>query len=240
MIKSIRRSIIENSYKAKACHIGSALSCVEILVAIDQVKKPKDYFIFSKASGVSAYYSLLAEKGIIRKDKVADYLKNYPLASKEVKGIIHSVGSIGHGLNVAVGIAFANRKRKVYCLMSDGELNEGSTWEALLFAGHHRLDNLIVVIDNNGLQACGATKDILSLEPLEDKFKAFNCWTARTDGHNVKNLKKLLTAKSKNAKIVIGDTIKGKGVDFIENDYTWHYRNLDDQLTQRALKQLWI
>lgn len=235
---NIRKSILENSYLAKACHIGSALSCVEILLAIDEVKDEKDIFLFSKASGVVAYYALLAEKGIIPKSKVSYYLKKYPLASKEVPGVIHSVGSLGHGLSIAVGMAFADRTKKVYCLISDGELNEGSTWEALLFAGHHKLDNLIVVVDYNGLQACGATRDILDLEPLQMKFEAFRCAAKRVRGHDIKSIKTALTRDTKCAKIVIANTLKGKGVDFMENQYEWHYKNLDKQLLQRALKQI--
>jgi len=163
MQNKLRKDILKISYKAKACHIGSALSCVEILLAIYQVKNNNDIFIFSKASGVSALYSLLGDKGIIPKQKLSHYLANYPLAHKDVPGVIHSVGSIGHGLNVAVGMAFANRKKKVYCLISDGELNEGSTWEAILFAAHHELKNLIVVCDFNRLQACGSTHSILDM-----------------------------------------------------------------------------
>jgi len=236
--KTIRKSILINSMKAGACHIGSALSCVEILLAIDEVMKKDDVFLFSKASGVSAYYSLLAEKGVFPRSKVAEYLKKYPLASKEVPGVIHSVGSIGHGLNVSVGMAFADRSRKVYCLMSDGELNEGSTWEALLFAGHHKLNNLIVVVDYNSLQACGATKDILILEPIVNKFKAFGLWSRKVNGHSMESLKSALTKESKSAKIIVAITTKGKGCDFMENDYKSHYLNLDNKLLQRALKQI--
>ena len=153
-------------------------------------------------------------------------------------GIIHSVGSVGHGLSVAVGLAFADKTRNVYCLISDGDLNEGSTWEALLFAGHHKLKNLIVVVDYNKLQACGKTEDILNLDPLPAKFKAFNWDAVEVDGHDINKLKKTLTASKKTAKIVIAKTLKGKGVDFLENSVHSHYKNLSSLLLQRALKQL--
>lgn len=238
MIKKLRKKILEISYKAKACHIGSALSCVEIILAIDKVKKKKDIFLFGKASGVSTYYCLLAEKGIIPENKLAYYLKYYPLASKKVPGIIHSVGSVGHGLSVAVGLAFADKTRNVYCLISDGDLNEGSTWEATLFASHHKLKNLIVVVDYNKLQACGKTEDILDLDPLPAKFKAFNWDAVGVDGHDINKLKKVLTSSKKTAKIVIAKTLKGKGVDFLENSVHSHYKNLDSLLLNKALKQL--
>ena len=234
----MRKEILINSNIAGACHIGSALSCVEILQVIHKVKKKDDVFLFAKASGVAAYYCLLAEQGIIPKDKVAEYLRDYPLPSKEVPGVVLSCGSCGHGLNVAVGMAFADREHDVYCLIGDGELNEGSTWEAMLFAGHHKLKNLKVVVDYNHLQACGRTEDILDLEPLEDKFEAFNWHTFKTGGHNKRWLEIGLTLPTKKPIMIIADTTKGKGVDFLENRVDSHYKNLDNQLLQRALEQL--
>lgn len=162
--KELQKSILENSYKAGACHISSALSCVDILIELFyNILKPEDVFIFSKASGVATLYCILADKGYFPKEKIAYYLKNYPLPSVEVPGVIHSVGSLGHGLPVAVGMAYANRDKKVYVLMSDGEVDEGTTYESALFARHHKLDNLYVILDVNSYQACGETKDILDL-----------------------------------------------------------------------------
>lgn len=238
MQNKIRKSILINSFKAKACHLGSAMSCVEILQAIHEVKRKKDYFLFSKASGVSAFYALLGERGVIPKNKISYCLRNYPLAHKDVPGVIHSVGSIGHGLNVATGIAFADRKNKVYCLISDGELNEGSTWEAILFAAHHELKNLIVLCDFNRLQACGSTHSILELEDIREKMLAFNWECERVNGHDIDLLEYNLKLENNLPKIIVCGTIKGRGINFMENDYTWHYKNLDNKLIQRALKQL--
>lgn len=230
-----RKNILINSFKAGACHVGSSLSCVEILKAIYAIKGD-GYFIFSKASGACALYQILAEQGIIKEEEVADYLKKYPLASKEVPGVIHSVGSIGHGLNVAVGLAFADRTKKVYCLISDGELNEGSTWEAILFAGHHQLSNLIVVVDFNGLQACGHTSEILNLWPLDSRFRPFHLDVQEFyAGHDQKYIEVLLKEGQLAPRVLIPHTIKGKGVPEIEDDYTWHYKNI----TEEQLKQ-WI
>lgn len=213
--RNVRRQILISSFKAKACHIGSALSCVEILVDIYYNRlKQNDVFLFSKASGASALYSVLAEKGIISKNKVVYYLKKYPLANKAVKGVIHSVGSVGMGLSVAVGFALVNRKRKVYCLISDGQLDEGITYEAALFSAHHKLDNLFVICDNNGIQAMGKTKDILDLETAFDFYQ-------KTFPH-FENIK----------------TIKGAGISFLENKIESHYLNLDKSKYEQALKEL--
>jgi|25BtaG_2_1085352.scaffolds.fasta_scaffold05860_3 transketolase len=214
--QKIKKDILNASYEAEACHIGSALSCVDILVTLfyNHDLKDNDVFLFGKASGVATYYAILADKGHFPKDKLSHYLKNYPLPSVEVPGVVHSFGSVGHGLSVACGMALGNRNRKVYILLSDGDCQEGSTYEAVLFARQHKLDNLYVIVDDNGLQACGATKDILQ---LDDAFEF---------------MKKSL----KNVSIV--KTVKGKGIDFMENDYTWHYKNLDKELLEKALKQI--
>ena len=238
MNKELRKQILQSSFDAGACHIGSALSCVEILLAIDGIKKQEDIFLFSKASGVAAYYALLAKKGHFPKEKIAHYLKNFPLASKEISGIIHSVGSLGHGLSVSCGLALGDRTRNVYCLVSDGELNEGSTWEATLFAAHHKLNNLIVVVDYNKIQACGRTEDILGLEKLSDKFSSFGWWALNVDGHDENTLKYALGLDTIKPKAIIAHTIKGKGVDFIEDKVEWHYLNLSEELLNKALSQL--
>lgn len=214
-LSKIRKDILTASFEAEACHIGSALSCVVILcVLFYDIMKKGELFIFSKASGVATYYAILSDLGHFPKKKLAYYLKNYPECSKEVPGVIHSVGSVGHGLNVACGLALADRKRNVYCLISDGELQEGSTYEAALFARQHKLTNLYVICDNNGLQACGATSSILELSTAIKFFE-------NTFPHFLSIL-----------------TTKGAGVDFMENDYTWHYKNLTPLLLTEALQQV--
>lgn len=219
-MNDLRKKILEVSYKAHACHIGSALSCLEALQAILEVKG-EDYFIFSKASGVGAYYAL-----VYPVDKAVDMLRKYPLPSKEA-GLIWSGGSLGQGLSVACGLALADRKKKVYVLMSDGELQEGQVWEAAMFASHHKLKNLIVVIDYNGLQALGRTKDICDLGDISKKFMAFGWFASEVDGHNLKELK--LTLKSRHVPhVIVAKTVKGKGVPFMEGKYEWHYKNLDE------------
>ncbi len=225
---NIRHKILETSYKAGACHIGSALSCVEILEAIYETKKTyqEDIFIFAKASGVCAVYCRESP------DRAVDLLKRFPLPTKGKSGLIWSGGSLGQGLSVASGLAYADRSRDVYVLLSDGELQEGQTWEALMFASHHGLP-LKVVVDRNGLQALGSTESICSLEPLQSKFKAFGWNTKVCDGHSVKSLKKAL--KGRTPLIVIAKTVKGKGVPFMENNYEYHYKNLTEEGYAKAI-----
>jgi transketolase len=206
----MRKSIIENSYKAGACHIGSALSCVEILVDIYFNKlKENDVFIFSKASGVSAFYSVLAQKGIIPQNKVAFYLKKYPLPNKNVPGCLFSVGSLGHGLPFAVGMALKS-KGNIYILLGEAEVQEGTFWECLLFKRQHKLKNLKIIIDNNGLQALGKVKDILELPYSFLKQNG----------------------------VMVVKTIKGKGISFLENKVLSHYLNLDKNGFEKAILQL--
>lgn len=211
--KELRRDIINASYEAKACHIGSALSCVDILIDLFYNKKIKpERFIFGKASGVCAYYCILADLGYFNKEQIADYLKNYPLPSTEVPGILHSFGSVGHALSVSAGMALGDPANQYIVLLSDGDLQEGSTHEAALFIRQHDIYNLHVYVDNNGYVACGKTSEILQID--YDFYK-----------RNIPNF--------------FNDvTIKGKGVDFMENDYEWHYKNLSLEDRDKALCQI--
>lgn len=213
----IRRDLLQASFDAKACHIGSALSCVDFMVKLHyDTLKPGDIFLFSKASGVATYYAILCDQGYFPKENLADYLHRFPLPSKEVPGIIHSLGSLGHGLPIAVGIAYANPDKDVHVLISDGEVQEGTTWESALFARQHKLRNLHVYVDYNAIQACGWTFDILDLTT------AFQ----------------FLNATLPNCHIL--HTTKGEGVKFMEDEPSWHYKNLTPELLEEALKQCQI
>lgn len=214
-VRQIKSDILNASFESGACHIGSALSCVDILVPLLYgTLSEKDVFLFSKASGVSAYYAILCDKGHFSKEKLAEYLKNYPLPSTDVPGVIHSVGSLGHGLPVAVGMAFADRTRNVYCLMSDGEVQEGTTYESALFARQHKLTNLFVIVDDNEIQGLNYTSGILDLQTAYD----------------------FLRNTLPNVDIV--RTVKGAGVDFMEGKPEWHYKNLTPELLEKALCQI--
>lgn len=224
---NLRKKIIVASYRARACHIGSALSCVEALQAIDNVKDDAE-FIFSKASGVAAYYCLKHSLS-----KATKLLREHPLPSKE-GGLMWSGGSLGQGLSVACGIALTGKR--VFVIMSDGELQEGQTWEALMFASHHKLP-ITIVIDRNRLQALGATEEINALEPLRQKLSAFGWCTYDVDGHD-QTMLELMMRMGKEPRAIIANTIKGKGVSFMENDYSWHYRNIDEAGYKKAIFQL--
>lgn len=233
---NLREKILRCSFLAGACHIGSALSCVEIVEAVHEFKRPQDIFIFAKASGVAALYCYLHSL-----EKSWKFLKKYPLPSKQA-GLIWSGGSLGMGLSVAAGMAYFNRKRKVYCLISDGELQEGQTWEAIQFAGHHDLSNLVCIVDNNKMQSLGEVKKVSDIEKIHERFREFRWQFVRLDGHDKKQIKyglKYHSVKMKNCpKVIVADTIKGKGVSMMENDFRWHYRNLNLDGLQKALLEV--
>ena len=213
--RQIRKDIINASYEAKACHIGSALSCVDLMVQLHySLLSEGDVFLFGKASGVATYYAILADKGVFPKEKITEFLKNYPLPSTEVPGVLHSFGSVGHALSVACGIALGDRKTEVHVLLSDGDLHEGSTYEAALFARQHKLNNLHVYVDDNKLVACGKTEDILSLTTAYEFFQK-----------TIPNFYRI-------------ETVKGQGVDFMEGSVDWHYRNLSWIERDNALCQI--
>ena len=163
--------------------------------------------------------------------------------SNKVNGVEFSTGSLGHGLPVSVGKALKfktnNENKKVYVLMSDGELNEGTTWESLLFANHHKLDNLNIIIDYNKIQSMDFISNVMKVEPLKKKFQSFGCKVFETNGHSVKQISKLLKKKIVNKpKVIIANTIKGKGISFMENNNLWHYKNPNIEQLKKALKEI--
>tara|TARA_Y100000031_G_scaffold139607_1_gene166517 strand:- start:352 stop:864 length:513 start_codon:yes stop_codon:yes gene_type:complete len=164
-------------------------------------------------------------------------------ASHYVKGVNFSTGSLGHGLPVAVGLALSNKikknKDKVYVLMSDGEMNEGTTWEAVMFASHHQLNNLCIVIDYNKIQSLTYVRNTLKIEPLKKKIKSFGCKVVSINGHNNLQLKKAFKLNEKNKPtVIIANTIKGKGVSFMENKVAWHYRSPNNKELIKALNEI--
>jgi len=235
ILKNIRINILEHSYKAKSSHIGSCLSIVEILyVLYFNILKKTDRFILSKGHAALALYCVLFQKKFISSKILKSFgsnkteLMNH--VSHKVKGVEFSTGSLGHGLPVAVGKAlkFKSNKQsnKVFVLLSDGEINEGTTWESLLFASHHCLDNLTVIIDYNKIQSMDFVKNVINVEPLTNKFMSFGCNVFQVNGHNIFELTKIIKKKNKNKpKIIIANTVKGKGVSFMENNNLWHYKN---------------
>jgi transketolase len=244
--QGIRRTALQMILSAHASHIAPAYSIVELLVylysriLLINPKKPydvnRDRFILSKGWGISALYAVLAEKKFIKKSDLASYCqdgsKYIGIATRnEIPGIDASTGSAGHGLPIAIGMALSmklqNIKKKVYVLMGDGELDEGTTWESALIASHHHLDNLTCIIDYNKWQSFGRTNEVLNLEPLNAKWTAFGWKVYEVDGHNFADLARVfsLISKEKNKPtLIIAHTIKGKGLSAIEDNNDFHYK----------------
>ena len=255
--KNIRKNILKLSYKANSSHIGSSLSIVDLLVVIyNEIINPKSKkdlenspykFILSKGHACLALYCTLHEMKIINKKTLLSFGNANSLlmqhVSHKVPGVTLSTGSLGHGLPVGTGLALSsklkNKKKIIIVLISDGELNEGTTWEALLFAAHHQLDNLVVIVDYNKLQSLTTVKKTLNVEPLAKKFQSFGCKTKLINGHNFNQIKKNISQKnSKKPLVIIANTIKGKGVSFMENKIAWHYKSPNSEELKKGLEEL--
>lgn len=245
----LRKLILTCLKHEKRGHVGSAMSLVEILRVLysKYVFQNKSKFILSKGHGCLALYAVLFDKGYISKKdlesvgKFDSILGGHPEHDK-IKGVEISTGALGHGLPIAVGMAIANKikkqKLKYYVVCGDGEINEGSIWEALLSASKHKLDNLIFLIDYNKLQSYGRTKDILDLEPLTDKLKSFNLKVFNINGHSVKEIDKTINKcnKIKNKpSAIICHTVKGKGIKVAESNPYWHHKSM---LSEKDLKDI--
>jgi transketolase len=244
----IRKRILKLSNVAKSSHVGSSLSIVDILLILYKffIKK-NNTFILSKGHACLAYYCILQKFGLISNKILNSYGSNNTIllahVSHKVPGVEFSTGSLGHGLPYATGRALAEKinktNNKIYVLISDGELNEGTTWESLLFASFHKLDNLIIIIDYNKIQSLDFTKNILQLEPLKEKFKSFNCNIKNINGHDFNQIyKSLLVKNNKKPTIVIANTIKGKGVKYMEDTILWHYKSPNAEELDIAIKEL--
>ncbi len=262
MFKSsdIRKTILKMGYSGATAHLGCALSIVEILAVLyrnylnlnDKTPNSPDrnYLILSKGHGVMALYACLFELGWVSEQHIADYFKNGTslkgLGDAHVPGVEVTAGSLGHGLSVGVGMAMAAKRsktgQKAFAIVGDGEMNEGTMWEALLFASHHKLDNLCIIVDENKYQAMGMTDDVLDLKNLADKFSAFGCETLKCDGHNEQALNtvinKLISVEDGKPKAIIARTVKGKGISFMENNNIWHYKKLNKGTYEKALEEV--
>ena len=254
--KKFRKRILEISRQVSAVHIGSAFSCLEIIEAIyyslSDLNKPDpdDIFLLSKGHGCLSQYVILEELGILGDSDIADYCTKTGILGvhpdRGNPGIIASTGSLGHGLAMAVGIAYALREKKnsgrVHCVISDGELQEGSTWEAVLLAGALKLSNLICYIDNNDLQSLERTSlTHPNLYPITEKFSSFGWGAELVDGHNTSEIIAAVRNNSESRPLAITcKTVKGKGISFMENIPIWHYRSPNNSEYQLALKELAI
>ena len=252
----IRLHALKMTSRAGTSHIGSMLSIADIVAVlfngILKTKPPKkkskedrkDYFILSKGHAGGIVYAALAEKGFFSLKKLETYCKNGSTLSGhishyQVPGVDFSSGSLGHGLSVSCGLALSDKRMKVFNLMSDGELDEGSNWESILFASHHKLSNLVNIVDYNKIQSIKSIKDTLNLEPLKKKFTSFGWKVLEVDGHNHKKIFSAFKDKSFNKPLcIICHTIKGKGVDFMEKNNLWHYRTARGDEFEEAKSQI--
>ena len=238
LANNIRKHAVTMTSLGGSSHIGSVLSIADILAVLygstlkynsnDPKWIDRDRFILSKGHAGAGVYAALAESGFMPLDKLKTHYQagsdlSGHVSHKGIPGVEFSTGSLGHGLPVSVGKALKfktnKEKNKVYVLMSDGEMNEGTTWESLLFASHHKLDNLSIIIDYNKIQSMDFVKKVINIEPLKSKLLAFGCNVNEVNGHNIKSLTNTLNRKNKNKpRIIIAHTIKGKGISFMEND----------------------
>ena len=209
----------------------------------------RDHYIQSKGHSVEALYTVLADQGFYSEAEL-DTLNQYQShfvghPTRKVNGVEHNTGALGHGLSVSVGVALGLKQGKqnhrVFTLLGDGELAEGSSWEALMSASHYKLDNLVIIVDRNSLQITGTTEEVMGLEPLADRFEAFGCAVRICDGNDVEDLVNTmdqLPFEAGKPNLIIARTIKGKGVSFMENTTTWHHKVPNDADYQAALDEL--
>lgn len=247
----LRIKILGLHYGASSGHIGCSLSCIDIMICVLKYKRSEDSFILSKGHAATALYTILNETGGIPDEAMGTFYKNdttlpaHPAAGK-YEAIPFATGSLGHGLPIATGIAKANKLNKSdnisYVLMSDGETNEGTTWEAAHFAAANRLDNLMVIVDKNGLQGFGSTKDILGDTASAKIWGNIGFDVREADGHNIGQLlaakNELLALKNGHPKLLIANTVKGKGVPYMEDKMEWHYLPMNEQLYTEAIERI--
>ena len=252
---NIRKNILKIANSSKGPHTGTALSCVDMLTVlyfkvlhVDSFSdKNRDIFILSKGHGAMALYATLYERGYLKEDEFFSYYQNggklpAHLDRDTNEAIEVSSGSLGHGLPQALGFAYSKKLKnldsKVYVLMGDGETQEGSVWEAAMLAPKMGLSNLTVLVDRNNLQGYGRPSELVSFESLDEKFKSFNWDVFRVDGHNLKEIEKALHTMSNKPKAIICDTVKGKGVSFMEDELKWHYYIVTDEFLKQGCEEL--
>lgn len=257
----IRVHALRMTHRARSSHIGGSLSAADILSVLygrvlrvdpsQPDRADRDRFVLSKGHAAAAVYATLAERGFFP----MEWLDTYYLNGSHLAGhIMHSVpgveastGSLGHGLPIGCGMALAGKRDRqhyrIFVLLSDGECDEGSTWEAALFAPHHHLDNITAIVDYNKIQSFGTVKEVLDLEPLASKWRTFGWAVREIDGHNFGEIEETLLnipLEPGKPSCIIAHTVKGKGVDFMENKLAWHYLPPSDEELHRALLELGV
>lgn len=255
----LRSTVLRMAYTGSTVHVACAFSLIEIMAVLyrrwlrrgDGPNDPnRDYLVLSKGHGVMAQYACLHELGWIRNDDLANYFGDGTrlkgLSDAHVPGIEVTSGSLGHGLSVGVGLALGAQRRetgqRTFAIVGDGELNEGAIWEALLFASHFELANLMVIVDANGFQAMGSTEEVMRLGSIAAKLAAFGLETRETDGHDEaaldRTIGELVESPSPKPKAIVAHTVKGKGVSFMEHDNRWHYTRLGHETFATAMAEV--
>ena len=256
----IRKHVVEMTHLGKSSHVASCLSIADILAVLygcilnvdpkNPIKSDRDRFILSKGHAGAACYAALAESGFFNVEYLKQHYKDGSILSghvshKGVPGVELSTGSLGHGLPVGVGMAYSGKLldqiHRVFVLLSDGECDEGSNWEAFMFAGHYQLSNIVAIIDYNNLQSLASVEDTMGLFPLVDKLESFRWNVIEVDGHNHEDLIDALLPANRNLSkptVIIAHTTKGKGVSFMENKVLWHYRSPQNDEYQNAIVEI--
>ena len=258
LAKELRQTVLKMTHNAQSSHIGSNLSSADILTVLYDIADftpttdgmTKDVVVV-KSWNAANVYACLVRKGLLPQEAIDDYGKDgtpwttilEPVTHNGLKIIPAATGAMGYHLPFAVGFALTKKLKgeegTVYCLISDGELNIGSTWESLAIAKQHGLSNLVLIIDKNGLSAMGATKDILDMEPIDGKLMSFGCFVKTIDGHNYDEIVEALEMRMEGRPIaIIANTVKGKGVLFMENENLWHYSHVNEDTLAKALQEL--
>jgi len=258
LARNIRANALRMTHLGKSSHIGAVLSMADIMAVLygdvlninpnDPKMPSRDRFILSKGHAGAGVYAALAEKGFLDKSWLDKHYQNGSILSghvshKNVPGVELSTGSLGHGLSVGAGMAYAAKldgnTHKIYVVMGDGECDEGSVWEAAMFSAHHKLANLYAIIDRNKLQSIKTTEETLALEPFPDKWVAFGWNVIEVDGHSHHELKQACNKKIDDKPVcIIANTTKGKGVSFMENETLWHYRSADAEEYKLAILEI--
>lgn len=248
--KQVRKDILFEIYNAQSGHPGGALSCTDILVAIYfKLINEGDKVILSKGHASAALYAVLAKKGFFEREelktfrKLGSRLQGHPSLHK-IPGVDAPSGSLGQGLSIANGIALSfklNKKENyVYCILGDGEIEEGQVWEAAMSSCHYKLNNVIAFLDYNKLQIDGSNDEVMKVAPVKEKFESFGWYVQEIDGHNFKEIISAVENAKKQDKpiMIIANTIKGKGVSFMENNVSWHGKAPNDEEYKRAMEEL--
>ncbi|MGA2714052.1 MAG: transketolase [Bryobacteraceae bacterium] len=248
LVRTAKLRLLQMHYESGVGHIGGNLSALDILLCLHHaVMDEEDCFILSKGHAAGALYVALWSRGLLTDDDLKQFhqdatrLSGHPPV-RGIPGVPFATGSLGHGLGLAAGIGLAKRLRglpgRVFCLTSDGEWNEGSCWESLIFICHQKLDNLTIVVDANGLQGFGTTREVADIDPLSDKFRAFGVHTHEVDGHDFSALAAALDSDQPGPRAIIARTEKGHGVSFMANRLEWHYLPMTGEQYLQAVREV--